>query len=168
MDNQQKFRKIMKEWVIPVVLEIIVVLFFVKNVAFPHPGAHRLPGDPHHRRKSWLVATRIHNPEKRVERGTSSPLPDELDKMLIKRCIGLPGRRWTSTTTARSTSTASCSIRRVCGLSLRGQRATLKCLRGAISSWGQPERLVGCPVLGRPLYPGREGLRPGPLYPLAP
>ncbi len=23
--------------------------------------------------KSWLVATRIHNPEKRVERGTSSP-----------------------------------------------------------------------------------------------
>ena len=91
MDNQQKFRKIMKEWVIPVVLEIIVVLFFVKNVAFliRVPTGSMIPTIDE---KSWLVATRIHNPEKRVERGDIIAFySDELDKMLIKRCIGLPG-----------------------------------------------------------------------------
>lgn len=91
MDNQQKFRKIMKEWVIPVVLEIIVVLFFVKNVAFliRVPTGSMIPTIDE---KSWLVATRIHNPEKRVERGDIIAFySDELGKMLIKRCIGLPG-----------------------------------------------------------------------------
>ena len=91
MDNQQKFRKIMKEWVIPVVLEIIVVLFFVKNVAFliRVPTGSMIPTIDE---KSWLVATRIHNPAKRVERGDIIAFySDELDKRLIKRCIGLPG-----------------------------------------------------------------------------
>lgn len=91
MDNQEKFRKLMKEWVIPVVLEIIVVLFFVKNVAFliRVPTGSMIPTIDE---KSWLVATRIHNPEKRVERGDIIAFySDELDKMLIKRCIGLPG-----------------------------------------------------------------------------
>ena len=84
MDNQQKFRKIMKEWVIPVVLEIIVVLFFVKNVAFliRVPTGSMIPTIDE---KSWLVATRIHNPEKRVERGDIIAFYyDEIEKMLIK------------------------------------------------------------------------------------
>lgn len=91
MDNQEKFRRIMKEWVIPVVLEVLVVLFFVKNVAFliRVPTGSMIPTIDE---KSWLVATRVHNPEKRVERGDIIAFySDEMDKMLIKRCIGLPG-----------------------------------------------------------------------------
>lgn len=86
-----QWKKIMKEWVIPFGLEILVVILIVKFVCFFAfvPTGSMLPTVEEH---SWLFATRLYQPEKNVQRGDILVFrSDELDETLLKRCIGLPG-----------------------------------------------------------------------------
>lgn len=89
--NMEQLKHIMKEWVIPLALEALVILFFLKYVAFlvKVPTGSMIPTIDEH---SWLIATRVYNPEKSVKRGDIVAFnSDELDLILIKRCVGLPG-----------------------------------------------------------------------------
>ena len=85
-----KTKKILREWVIPFLIEIIVVLLLIKYVFFlvRVPTGSMLPTI---QEGGWLFATRIHSVEG-VERGDILVFySDELNMTLIKRCIGLPG-----------------------------------------------------------------------------
>lgn len=87
-ENAKKF---LKEWVIPFGIEILVVLFLVKFVFFfvIVPTGSMIPTIEE---KSFLFATRIHNPQKNLQRGDIVVFDsDEMDKILVKRLIGLPG-----------------------------------------------------------------------------
>lgn len=86
-----KFSQVMKEFVIPLALEAIVVILFLKYVAFlvQVPTGSMIPTIDE---QSWLVATRVYNQEKSIKRGDILAFDsDELGVTLIKRCIGLPG-----------------------------------------------------------------------------
>ncbi|MEG2087496.1 MAG: signal peptidase I [Angelakisella sp.] len=85
------FKKLMKEWVIPAALEIAVVLLLFKFVFFfvIVPTGSMVPTIQEH---SFLFATRVHNPEKSLQRGDIVVFnSDELGMLLVKRLIGLPG-----------------------------------------------------------------------------
>ena len=84
-------KKVLKEWVLPLAAEVLVILLFVKFVAFLIivPSGSMLPTIQLH---SCLVATRTYSPENSLERGDIIAFrSDELDKVLIKRVVGLPG-----------------------------------------------------------------------------
>lgn len=84
-------KSFMKEWVLPLLAEIIIVLLLIKYVFFITvvPTGSMLPTVQLH---SWLFATRVHNPEKSVQRGDIIVFKsDETDTILLKRCVGLPG-----------------------------------------------------------------------------
>ncbi|MEG2074324.1 MAG: signal peptidase I [Angelakisella sp.] len=86
-----KVKNFLKEWVIPFAIEIIIVLLLVKYVFFfvVVPTGSMIPTILEH---SFLFATRVHNPEKDLERGDIVVFKsDELNKTLVKRLIGLPG-----------------------------------------------------------------------------
>lgn len=86
-----KIKAFIKEWVIPICLEVLVVLFIVKYVVFlvNVPTGSMIPTIDEH---SWLFARRVHNPEKALKRGDIVIFnSDEAEKILIKRLIGLPG-----------------------------------------------------------------------------
>lgn len=85
-----KFKKILKDWVIPFVLEILVVLLLVKFVFFfvIVPTGSMIPTIEEH---SFLFATRVHKPEKLHHGDIVVFQSDELGKTLVKRLIGLPG-----------------------------------------------------------------------------
>ena len=87
----EAFKKVMKHWIIPFTLEILVMLLVIQYVFFLAvvPTGSMLPTVAE---GSWLFATRLYNPEKNVERGDVIVFrSDELDETLLKRCIGLPG-----------------------------------------------------------------------------
>ena len=87
----EQWNKILREWIIPFGLEIIGVLLIVKFVCFfaVVPTGSMIPTIDEH---SVLFATRMYNPEKNVARGDIIVFQsDEVEKTLIKRCIGLPG-----------------------------------------------------------------------------
>lgn len=84
-------QKIWKEWILPIGVEILVIFLFIKFVAFAVyvPTGSMLPTI---QVPSLLVATRVYSPENSVERGDIIAFnSEELEKVLIKRCIGLPG-----------------------------------------------------------------------------
>ena len=86
-----KTKNIWKDWVLPLALEILAIFLFIKFVAFAVyvPSGSMLPTI---QVPSLLVATRVYSPEKSVERGDIVAFnSQELEKVLIKRCIGLPG-----------------------------------------------------------------------------
>lgn len=86
-----KTKNIWKDWILPLALEILVIFLFIKFVAFAVyvPSGSMLPTI---QVPSVLIATRVHSPEKSVERGDIVAFnSQELEKVLIKRCIGLPG-----------------------------------------------------------------------------
>ncbi|MDU4750972.1 signal peptidase I [Clostridium butyricum] len=83
-------KKILKDWIMPILLAIMIaivinkVLFF--NVYVPTPSMV-----PTINKDDKLLVTRIHNTDK-IERGDIIVFnSDELKKRLIKRVIGLPG-----------------------------------------------------------------------------
>ncbi|UZT05617.1 MULTISPECIES: signal peptidase I [Clostridium] len=83
-------KKILKDWIMPILLAIMIaivinkVLFF--NVYVPTPSMV-----PTINTDDKLLVTRIHNTDK-IERGDIIVFnSDELKKRLIKRVIGLPG-----------------------------------------------------------------------------
>lgn len=83
-------KKILKDWIMPILLAIMIsivinkVLFF--NVYVPTPSIV-----PTINKDDKLLVTRIHNTDK-IERGDIIVFnSDELKKRLIKRVIGLPG-----------------------------------------------------------------------------
>lgn len=85
------WKKIFKEYIIPYGLEIIIIVLFVKFVAFftivPTESMY-----PTIAKGSCIISTRLYEPEKNVKRGDILVFKnDELGKTLIKRCIGLPG-----------------------------------------------------------------------------
>lgn len=87
----ERIKKVLKEWVLPLVLEGIAIILIIKYVAFITivPTGSMLPtvelGSLH-------IATRMYNPEKNVKRGDIIVFySDELNETLFKRCIGLPG-----------------------------------------------------------------------------
>lgn len=85
------FKKVIKEWVIPFILEILAVVLIVKFVCFLAvvPTGSMIPTVDE---GSWLFATRMHNPVKSVQRGDIIVFQsDEMNETLLKRCIGLPG-----------------------------------------------------------------------------
>ncbi len=86
------WKRILKEWIIPFGIEIIVVLLLIKYVFFfvTVPTGSMIPtineGD-------WLFATRVHNPEN-LKRGDIVVFDsEELGVTLIKRLVGLPGEK---------------------------------------------------------------------------
>ena len=90
MSGKEKLKSFFKEWVIPFVIEILVVLLLVKYVFFfvRVPTASMVPTIMEH---SYLFATRVHNPEKSLERGDVVVFySDELQEKMVKRLIGLP------------------------------------------------------------------------------
>ncbi len=90
-EEKLTFKSVMKEWVLPLGLEALVLVLLIKFVFFLSyvPTGSMLQTIPEH---SWLFATRMYEPEKNVERGDILVFQnDELDKVLIKRVIGLPG-----------------------------------------------------------------------------
>lgn len=85
------FRKLLKEWIIPFALEILIVLLLIKFVFFfiVVPTGSMIPTIDEH---SYLFATRVYNAAETVKRGDILAFQsDELGQVLIKRCIGLPG-----------------------------------------------------------------------------
>ena len=83
-------KKILKDWIMPILLAIMIaivinkVLFF--NVYVPTPSMVLTIN-----KDDKLLVTRIHNTDK-IERGDIIVFnSDELKKRLIKRVIGLPG-----------------------------------------------------------------------------
>ncbi|MEG0541302.1 MAG: signal peptidase I [Angelakisella sp.] len=88
-------RKFFKEWVIPFAIEIAVVLLLVKYVFFfvIVPTGSMIPTILE---RSFLFATRVHNPEESLVRGDIVVFKsDELGITLVKRLIGLPGEKVT-------------------------------------------------------------------------
>ncbi len=84
------WKKILKEWVLPLGAEVLVIVFLLKVVFMLVlvPSGSMLPTI---QKNSVLFCTHIHNTEK-LERGQILVFEsDELEKTLIKRLIGLPG-----------------------------------------------------------------------------
>ncbi len=89
--HNEKTRKFLKEWVIPFAIEITVIFLLIQFVFFlvRVPTGSMLPTIEE---GGWLFATRMHNPEKSVQRGDIVVFhSEETESVLIKRCIGLPG-----------------------------------------------------------------------------
>lgn len=87
----ERGRSLLREWVLPLGLELIAVLLIVKFICFfaVVPSGSMLPAIAE---RSVLFSTRIHNPVESVQRGDVVVFrADELDMTLIKRCVGLPG-----------------------------------------------------------------------------
>lgn len=85
------FKKILREWIVPFGLEIIVVLLILKFAFFfaTVPTGSMIPTIPE---RSWLFVTRMYAPEKTVQRGDIVVFySDELGETLVKRAVGLPG-----------------------------------------------------------------------------
>lgn len=95
--EKQKPKKDMKyyfkEYIFPVGFQCLLIYLFLQLVAFLTvvPTGSMIPTvEPH----SLIVATRMYAPEKTVTRGDIILFKsDELDNILFKRCIGLPGER---------------------------------------------------------------------------
>ncbi|MEG1448482.1 MAG: signal peptidase I [Oscillospiraceae bacterium] len=86
-----KLKAFLKEWVIPLAIEVVVVLFIIKYVVFlvNVPSGSMIPTIDEH---SWLFARRVHNPQKALSRGDVVIFDsDEEQKTLIKRLVGMPG-----------------------------------------------------------------------------
>ncbi|MEG3005961.1 MAG: signal peptidase I [Oscillospiraceae bacterium] len=80
-----------KEWVFPFIVQFVVIFLIIKYVVFltTVPTGSMLPTV---QLDSWHIATKIYNVEKRVQRGDIIMFQsDELNMILLKRCIGLPG-----------------------------------------------------------------------------
>lgn len=84
-------KKILKEWVIPFGVEILILLFLLRYVFFlvmVPTGSMKPVIDE----GSCLFVTRLYAPEKTVKRGDILVFwSDELGEKLIKRVVGLPG-----------------------------------------------------------------------------
>lgn len=88
--EQSKVQKILKEWIIPFGIEILIILFIIKFLFFfvVVPTGSMIPTIEEH---SILFATRVHDTDK-LQRGDILVFDsDELQKTLVKRLIGLPG-----------------------------------------------------------------------------
>ncbi|MEG1994355.1 MAG: signal peptidase I, partial [Oscillospiraceae bacterium] len=86
-----KLKAFLKDWVIPLAIEVVVVLFIIKYVVFlvNVPSGSMIPTIDEH---SWLFARRVHNPQKALSRGDVVIFDsDEEQKTLIKRLVGMPG-----------------------------------------------------------------------------
>lgn len=86
----EQAKKILKEWVIPFGIEILVLLFIIKFLFFfvIVPTGSMIPTID---KASVLFALRVHDPEK-LERGDIVVFEsDELELTLVKRLVGLPG-----------------------------------------------------------------------------
>ena len=84
------WKKFLKEWVLPLGAEVLVIVFLLKVVFMLVlvPSGSMLPTI---QKNSVLFCTYIHDVSK-VERGQILVFEsDELGKTLIKRLIGLPG-----------------------------------------------------------------------------
>lgn len=89
-DQEDPVKKIVKGWVIPFGIEILVLLFVIKVLFFfvVVPSGSMIPTIDE---ASVLFATRVHDPTT-LERGDIVVFQsDELGITLVKRLIGLPG-----------------------------------------------------------------------------
>ena len=131
------WKKILKEWILPLGAEVLVIVFLLKVVFMLVlvPSGSMLPTI---QKNSILFCTYIHDISQ-VERGQILVFEsDELGKTLIKRLVGLPGE--------------TVAIREDGTVTVDGQ--VLDESAGALSVFGrQPSRLRGCPLLGRAVHP---------------
>lgn len=84
-------KKLLREYIIPLAIEAVVVLLFLRFVAFLAvvPTGSMLPTVEE---GGWLITTRMYAPEKTVQRGDIVLFEsDELQNTLVKRVVGLPG-----------------------------------------------------------------------------
>ena len=85
-----RWKKLWKEWILPLGVEVLVIVFLLKVVFMLVlvPSGSMLPTI---QKNSVLFCTYLHNMDK-VERGQILVFDsEELGKTLIKRLIGLPG-----------------------------------------------------------------------------
>ena len=88
--QEDQLKKILKGWVLPFGIEILVLLFVIKVLFFfvVVPSGSMIPTIDE---ASLLFATRVHDPST-LERGDIVVFQsDELGITLVKRLIGLPG-----------------------------------------------------------------------------
>lgn len=86
-----KIKSFFKEWVIPLTIEVLIVLFVIKYIVFlvNVPTGSMIPTIHEH---SWFFARRVHNPQKALTRGDIVIFDSKEEKItLIKRLVGLPG-----------------------------------------------------------------------------
>lgn len=90
LTQEERMRKILKGWVLPFGIEILVLLFVIKVLFFfvLVPSGSMIPTIDE---ASVLFATRVHDPAT-LQRGDIVVFQsDELGLTLVKRLIGLPG-----------------------------------------------------------------------------
>lgn len=84
-------KRLLKEYILPLAVEAVVVLLFLRFVAFLSvvPTGSMLPTVEE---GGWMIVTRMYFPEKTVQRGDIVLFEsEELGNTLVKRVIGLPG-----------------------------------------------------------------------------
>lgn len=84
---------ILKEWIIPFVIELLIVLLLVKFVFFfvIVPTGSMIPTIDE---QSYLFALRINNNYDKLKRGDIVVFKsDELGQLLVKRLVGMPGEQ---------------------------------------------------------------------------
>ena len=89
---KKPMEKLLREWIIPFGLEVLVLLFIIKFLFFfvVVPSGSMIPTID---TASILFATRVHQPEN-LQRGDIVVFDsDELGITLVKRLVGLPGDR---------------------------------------------------------------------------
>jgi len=90
-ENKITLKYIFKEWLLPFAIEALVVILIVKYLVFLTnvPTGSMIPTIEEN---SWFFSARVYNPLKNVKRGDIIIFKsDEMDLMLTKRVIGLPG-----------------------------------------------------------------------------
>ena len=90
-DPKSRFMRLLKGWILPFGIEIIVIVLLIKFVFFFSyvPTGSMIPTIAE---KSWLFALRTHNVSETVKRGDILVFDsEETGHTLIKRLIGLPG-----------------------------------------------------------------------------
>lgn len=84
-------KKFLKEWVIPFTIEIII-LWFIYNYWFFFINVPTGSMIPTIAEQSYIFSTRVHNPEKSLERGDVVVFDSlEYGYKFVKRLIGMPG-----------------------------------------------------------------------------
>ena len=91
LKNKKGFSYFMKEYALPIAFQALLIYLFIQFVAFltiVPTGSMSPTVEPH----SVVIATRMYAPEKTVKRGDIIIFnSDEMNELLFKRCIGLPG-----------------------------------------------------------------------------
>lgn len=155
------WKKILKEWILPLGAEVLVIVFLLKVVFMLVlvPSGSMLPTI---QKNSILFCTYIHDISQ-VERGQILVFEsDEIGKTLIKRLVGLPGETVAIREDGTVTVDGQVLDESYVVYPQMGERWSLRSRRGTICFWETTEPAQRMPVTGTSRSSQRKKLRPGP------